>query len=106
FSQRGMTPPTVVTVPVDGGTNSPGDPNGADGEVALDIQVAGSIAPGARIAVYFAPNTNQGFQDAISAAIHVPPNTPSVISNSWGGPEAAWDAPSLSSVAHSRRSAA
>ncbi|HEY2036413.1 MAG TPA: protease pro-enzyme activation domain-containing protein, partial [Steroidobacteraceae bacterium] len=35
FSQLGLTPPTVVAVSVDGGTNSPSDPNGADGEVAL-----------------------------------------------------------------------
>ncbi len=41
-----------------------GDPNSADGEVALDIEVVGSIAPGARIAVYFAPNTDRGFLDA------------------------------------------
>ena len=97
FGQLGITPPTVVAVPVDGGTNSPGDPNGADGEVALDIQVSGSIAPGARIAVYFAPNTNQGFQDAISAAIHDTTNKPSAISISWGGPESSWDTASLAS---------
>jgi kumamolisin len=106
FGQLGITPPTVVAVPVDGGTNSPGDPNGADGEVALDIQVAGSIAPGARIAVYFAPNTNQGFQDAISAAIHDTTNKPSVISISWGGPESSWDTASLTSFDNTIQSAA
>lgn len=106
FSQLGLTPPDVVAVPVDGGTNSPGDPNGADGEVALDIQVAGSIAPGARIAVYFAPNTNQGFQDAISAAIHDTTNKPSAISISWGGPESSWDAASLASFDNTMQTAA
>jgi kumamolisin len=106
FGQLGVTPPTVVAVPVDGGANSPGDPNGADGEVALDIQVAGSIAPGARIAVYFAPNTNQGFQDAVSAAIHDTTNKPSVISISWGGPESSWDTSSLSSFDNTLQSAA
>lgn len=106
FGQLGITPPTVVAVPVDGGTNSPGDPNGADGEVALDIQVAGSIAPGARIAVYFAPNTNQGFQDAISAAIHDTTNNPSAISISWGGPESSWAAASLASFDNSIQTAA
>lgn len=105
FGQLGITPPTVVTVPVDGGTNSPGDPNGADGEVALDIQVAGTIAPGARIAVYFAPNTNQGFQDAISAAIHDTTNKPSVISISWGGPESSWDTASITSFDNTMQSA-
>jgi len=106
FGQLGITPPTVVAVPVDGGTNAPGDPNGADGEVALDIQVAGSIAPGARIAVYFTPNTNQGFQDAISAAIHDTTSKPSVISISWGGPESSWDTSSLSSFDNTLQSAA
>ncbi|HEX4039612.1 MAG TPA: S53 family peptidase [Acidobacteriaceae bacterium] len=90
FSGLGLTPPTVVAVSVDGGTNAPGDPNGADGEVALDIQVAGSIANGARIAVYFAPNTDQGFIDAITTAVHDTTNKPSVISISWGGPESSW----------------
>jgi kumamolisin len=106
FGQLGITPPTVVAVPVDGGANSPGDPNGADGEVALDIQVTGSIAPGARIAVYFAPNTNQGFQDAISAAIHDTTNKPSAISISWGGPESSWDTASLSSFDNTMQTAA
>jgi kumamolisin len=106
FGQLGLTPPTVVAVPVDGGTNSPGNPNGADGEVALDIQVSGSIAPGARIAVYFAPNTNQGFQDAISAAIHDTTNKPSAISISWGGPESSWDTASLSSFDNTMQTAA
>jgi kumamolisin len=106
FSQLGLTPPTVVAVSVDGGTNSPGDPNGADGEVALDIQVAGAIANGARIAVYFAPNTNQGFQDAISAAIHDTTNQPSVISISWGAPESSWDQASITSFDSSMQTAA
>jgi kumamolisin len=106
FGQLGITPPTVIAVPVDGGSNAPGDPNGADGEVALDIQVAGSIAPGARLAVYFAPNTNQGFQDAISAAIHDTTNKPSAISISWGGPESSWDTASLSSFDNTIQTAA
>ncbi len=52
----------------------------------LDIEVAGSVAP-ARIVVYFAPNTDQGFHDAITTAVHDTANNPSVISISWGGPE-------------------
>ena len=49
-----------------GGT---GDPNGPDGEVLLDTEVAGSIASGAALAVYFAPNTDRGFLDAITTAL-------------------------------------
>ena len=90
FAAMSLPVPTVVAVSVDGGTNSPG--SSADGEVALDIQVAGGVAPGARLAVYFAPNTTQGFVDAVSTAIHDATNEPSVISISWGAAEALWGA--------------
>lgn len=90
FQQLGIARPEVVSIAVDGGQNSPGDPNGADGEVALDIEVAGAVAPQARIAVYFAPNTDRGFLDAITHAIHDTTNKPSIISISWGGPEMNW----------------
>jgi kumamolisin len=106
FSGLGLTPPTVVAVSVDGGTNSPGDPNGADGEVALDIQVAGSIANGARLAVYFAPNTDQGFIDAITTAVHDTTNNPSVLSISWGGPESSWAQASVTALDDACQSAA
>ena len=62
-----MPVPSVTAVSVDGAVNEPGqDPNGADGEVLLDIEVAGAVAPGAAQVVYFAPNTDQGFVDAVS----------------------------------------
>ena len=56
----------------------------------LDIEVLGSVAPGAKIIVYFAPNTDQGFIDALSTAVHDTTNKPSVVSISWGGPEDSW----------------
>ena len=56
----------------------------------LDIEVVGAVAPGAKIAVYFAPNTDQGFIDAITTAVHDTTNRPSIISISWGGPEVSW----------------
>jgi kumamolisin len=61
----------------------------------LDIEVAGALAPAAQIVVYFAPNTDRGFLDAIQAAIHDNQNRPSVISISWGGPEPSWTAQAL-----------
>lgn len=106
FQGLGLTPPSVAAVSVDGGTNAPGDPNGADGEVALDIQVAGAIAPGARMAVYFAPNTDQGFIDAITTAVHDTTHKPSVISISWGGPESGWMAASRTALDNACQSAA
>ena len=90
FNSLSVPVPTVTAVSVDAGTNTPGDPNGADGEVMLDIEVAGAVAPGSALAVYFAPNTDQGFVDAITTAIHDTANTPSVLSISWGGPESSW----------------
>jgi kumamolisin len=87
FSGLGITAPQVTSVSVDGGANLPGINTDADGEVELDIEVAGAIAPGANIAVYFAPNTDQGFIDALSSAVHDTVRKPSVISISWGGPE-------------------
>jgi kumamolisin len=106
FGGLGIKAPTVAAVSVDGGTNAPGDPNGADGEVALDIQVAGSIAPGAKIAVYFAPNTDQGFIDAITTAVHDTANQPSVISISWGAPESSWAEASVTALDDACQSAA
>jgi len=91
WQRLGSTKVSVTAVSVDRGKNSPsGDPNGADGEVVLDIEVAGGVAPGARIAVYFAGNTDQGFLDAINAAIHDTVRKPSVISISWGASEKEW----------------
>jgi kumamolisin len=86
-----FAPPRISTVSVDHGRNNPtGDPNGPDGEVMLDIEVAGALAYMARIAVYFAPNTDAGFLDALTTAVHDTKNKPSVISISWGGPESSW----------------
>jgi kumamolisin len=79
-------------VGVDGAQNQPGgDPNGADGEVALDIEVVGGLAPAASIVVYFAPNTDAGFVDAVAQAAHASP-TPDAISISWGQSEDQWTA--------------
>ena len=95
FSGLGLPTPKVKTVKVDGGRNKPSTPDGADGEVMLDIEVAGTVAPRARIVVYFAPNTDRGFLDAINRAIHDTSNKPSVISISWGGPESSWTAQAM-----------
>ncbi len=79
--------PTVIPVSIDGATNAPGGPD--DAEVVLDIEVAGAIAPGATIVVYFAKNDrgSKSFLDALTAAVHDRTHNPSVISISWGGPE-------------------
>jgi len=87
FEGLGLAIPSVTAVSVDGGANTPG--GSADGEVELDIEVVGAIAPQAAQVVYFAPNTDQGFIDAISDAAHATP-TPIAISISWGQSEDQW----------------
>jgi kumamolisin len=85
FSDLGVRRPTVTAVDA-GAPNSPSTPDSADGEVMLDIEVAGAVAPGANQLVYFANNTTRGFLGAIQAAVH-DERSPSVISISWGAPE-------------------
>ena len=96
FSSLGLKTPSVSSVSIDGGKNSPsGSADGPDGEVMLDIEVAGAVAPGAKIVVYFCPNTSQGFLDAITHAVHDTVNKPSVLSISWGGSESNWSAQAM-----------
>ena len=107
FAGLGLTPPAVIAVSVDHGANQPtGDPNGPDGEVMLDIEVAGAIAPAAAIAVYFSPNTDAGFLDAVTAALHDDVRKPSVISISWGGPESTWTQQAMSAMDQAFQAAA
>jgi kumamolisin len=99
FAGLGVVAPTVTAVSVDHGANQPtGDPNGPDGEVMLDIEVVGAVAPGASIAVYFAPNTDAGFLDAVTTAMHDTVRKPSVISISWGGPESSWTSQAMTAM--------
>src|SRR5262249_20801 len=89
FKSLKVKAPRIEAVSVDQAHNAPdGDPNGDDGEVVLDIQVAGGVAPGALLTVFFAPNTDRGFLDALTTAVHDPRTT--AVSISWGGPEETW----------------
>jgi kumamolisin len=91
FSNLGINMPQITTVSVDGVANNPNSPNpddnDADGEVMLDVEVAGSVAPKAKIVVYFAPFTEQGWVDVLTTAVQDTTNKPSVLSVSWGWPE-------------------
>ena len=98
FGGLGLTSPAVTAKGVDGAKNQPGqDPQGADGEVLLDIEVAGALAPKSDVVVYFAPNTDAGFVDAISTAAHASP-PPAAISISWGQSEDQWTAQSRTAM--------
>jgi len=107
FQQLNVPLPKVSSVSVDHGHNHPaGTPNSADGEVYLDIEVAGAIAPGSHIVVYFAPNTDRGFLDAITTAIHDSTNNPSVISISWGSAEVSWTTQAMQAMDQAFQAAA
>jgi kumamolisin len=107
FGGLGLAPAAVTSISVDHGANQPtGDPNGPDGEVMLDIEVAGAIAPAAGIAVYFAPNTDAGFLDAVTTAVHDDVRKPSVVSISWGGPESTWTEQAMTAMDQAFQAAA
>ncbi|GAC1356387.1 MAG: S53 family peptidase [Ktedonobacteraceae bacterium] len=98
FAFLQVSMPKVVSIPVDGFDNNPGVDMGADEEVGLDIEVAGAVAPGATIAVYFAPNTEAGFLHAILAAINDGTYNPAIISISWGQYETGWTPQALAGL--------
>ena len=106
FQSLDMPTPQVKTVSVDHGKNRPTTAKSADGEVMLDIEVAAAVAPGANIVVYFTPNTDKGFLDALGTAIHDQVNQPSVISISWGGAESTWTQASMQTFDEAASSAA
>jgi kumamolisin len=98
FGGLGIAVPSITAASVDGASNAPGsDPTGADVEVALDIDVIGAAAPGAAQVVYFAPNSDSGFVDAISQAAQATP-APIAISISWGQSEDSWTAQGRSAM--------
>ena len=106
FKTLELPAPAITAVSVNGGKNAPSKASSADGEVMLDIEVAASVAPGAKVAVYFTPNTSQGFIDAITTAVHDTKNKPSVISISWGGPESTWTQQTMKALDAACQSAA
>jgi len=56
-------------------------------ETTMDIELAGTFAPGARIAVYFGNNTDDGKVHALANAVTDSKRNPSVIACSWGEAE-------------------
>jgi kumamolisin len=77
----------VTVVPVMGAIPQSDGPNGADGEVMLDVEIIAALAPAANVRVYFGPNSTAGFLAAINQAIV---DGADVISISWGGSESNW----------------
>jgi kumamolisin len=74
--------PNVVAVSTDGTPTNSNDP--AAGEVMLDVEVVAGACPKAKVVVYFAQFTEQGWITILDAAIHDTKNDPGVLSVSWG----------------------
>jgi len=105
FEKLGKPMPKIAAVSVDGVRNRPGVDQTADGEVVLDVEVVGAIAPGAEQLVYFAPASDRGFVDAVTSAIF-DPRGPSVLSISWGQAEDQWTEQGLRALEQAFRAAA
>ena len=84
--------PNIIDVSVNNAVNNPLDTSGANYEVVLDIEIVASIVPGATIRVYFAPNSYQGFYNAINQAVI---DNCNIITISWGAPEVSWSSNQL-----------
>jgi kumamolisin len=86
--QQGIPPPTIVDISVDGTTKNDPGKSDADGEVALDIEVAAgfysySTSKSANIRMYWGSDIATCARAAINDKVDV-------ISISWGAPEAQW----------------
>jgi kumamolisin len=86
FQKIGVPAPNIQIVAVDGVSTDPAADPDSTGEVMLDIDVAGAMAGGAKVAVYFSTFDEKGFIDILSAVINDSANDPGVLSISWG-----WD---------------
>lgn len=96
FQTLSIPTPRVIPIIVGNGQNNAAE--SAAGEVYLDIEVAGAIVPNATIPVYFTDNTDNGFYQAIAAAIHDTTYHPRFISISWGGPENEWSSQGMDAL--------
>src|SRR5581483_10820655 len=105
FEKLGTPMPKIAAVSVDGARNRTGVNHGADGEVVLDLEVIGAIAPGAEQLVYFAPASDRGFVDAVTTALF-DPRGPSIMSISWGQAEHEWTEQGRKALDHAFRTAA
>ena len=93
FKSLGLTVKPVIFHSIQGAQNTSDGPDGADGEVMLDLCMIGGIAPGVQLHCYTAPNTDSGFIAAVKQAIT---DKMDCISISWGAAENEWSSSSIS----------
>lgn len=93
FTSLGIKKPRIVEVGTPPASTGPTEyVNNA--EVSLDIQVAGALAPLARLVVYYGTT----LLEALQAIVSDEANKPSVVSISWAAPEAAYSAAELAQL--------
>ena len=93
---QGIAAPAPIVKRVDNTVTVHEFETSKDLEAALDTQIVGALAPGARIVVYEAPDTERGFLDAIRTALFDEEFRPTVLSISYGWPEHVWTPVALS----------
>ncbi|MET8545672.1 S53 family peptidase [Kitasatospora sp. NPDC004799] len=118
FAALGRPMPDIsnVVIPNVGSTgNDPGRDDGGPlrqdttGEIMLDLAVVGSLAPKAKIVVYFSKFTEQGWVDVIHRIVTDTVHRPSVISVSYGNAEegrTVWTPEAIDSANRAFRNAA
>jgi kumamolisin len=84
FQKISVAEPNIKIIAVDGVSTNPASDPDSTGEVMLDIDVAGALAGGAKIAVYFSTFDEKGLVDCLSTVINDSTNDPAVLSISWG----------------------
>ncbi|MFF2745710.1 protease pro-enzyme activation domain-containing protein [Kitasatospora sp. NPDC058048] len=96
FTALGLPVPDITNVVIQnvgspGNDPGPGDatadPFDSTDEIMLDLAVVGSLAPGAKIVVYFSKFTEQGWTDLVNQIATDTVNRPAVISSSYGNTE-------------------
>ena len=88
--------PTVVIKAINGATNNPSATDGSTDENTLDVETIGGCCPTSKLTIilYIAPNTLSSFASVFNYALNTPvtvngtPVLPSILSVSWGAPEA------------------
>src|SRR5580704_1053712 len=84
FAKIKLPAPTVKVVTLDGASGDAASDPQSTGEVMLDVEVAGALAGGAKIAVYFSTFDEKGLVDCLAKVTSDSDNDPSVVSISWG----------------------
>ena len=97
FSSLRIVPPKITAVVIDGDPQAPQRQETGPDDAQVSVAMAGALAPGAAYQVYFAPNTDRGLFEAMSAAVYAS-QAPTAVCVGWGQPESLWTAQARAAV--------